>query len=252
MQSFFFRGIKINNVNFEEVLKIIRQNIHRKVYICVTDVGNVMKAQKDKGLKESINQSLLSIPDGKPLEWYGKLIGYSKIVRIPGFELMKHLFENEYEYKHFLLGDTEETQHQVIKKAKNINSRLKIDCYSPPFKNEFNDEDNKIIINKIQKSNPDIIWVSFGGTKQEKWIKNNIGAINRGIMIGVGAAFKFYIGELIIPPKQIQRIGLQWTSRLMDNPKFFIINGPLICRIMFLFYLPIEIKKNRKHLKSFT
>lgn len=248
--SIVYKDVKIDNLNFEDVLKVIRLNINKKAHICATDVGNVIAAQKDAELKKAINQSLVSLADGKPLEWYGKLIGKSRVERITGFRLLKYLLEKEKDLKHFLLGDTKETQEKVVRKAKKINKQLLINCYSPPFKKKFDDEDNRIMIKKINKANPDIVWVSFGSKKQEKWILHNIGALNRGIMIAVGAAFKYYIGDLKIPSAKMQQLGMQWTTRLYDNPKRFLTNGPLIQRIQFIGYLPYEIIKNRKLLKT--
>ena len=163
-----------------------------------------MSAANNIDLSKAINESLLSIADGAPLAWFAKLAGLKRIERVAGFDLLKGLLESPNGLKHFLLGDTEKTINQVIKKARKKNNSLSIAGYSPPFKNQFSEDDNILIFEKINNEDPDIIWVSFGGGKQEKWMHQNIHRLNRGIMAGVGAAFKFYTGNLYSPPKIIQ------------------------------------------------
>jgi len=216
-----YRGVRIDLVDYRRVYEVIdsRLKADMKGYICVNDVGNIISATQDVFLFEAINSSLLSLADGMPLVWFAKLAGGRGIDRIAGMDIMMNLFNERDGHRHYLLGDTEERINQVISKAKTINSDLNISGYSPPFK-AFDDEDNRLIIDRLNHDRPDIIWVSFGGGKQEKWMHDNIGGLDRGIMIGVGAAFKWYIGELMVPPRILQRMGLQWLFRFTQMMLF--------------------------------
>lgn len=246
IEHVLFKGIKINDVGMRDIYEIIRNNRHHKGYVCLNDVSNIMAAAKDKEMSDSINQSLLSISDGTPLPWYGRLVGCKRIERIAGFELMSHIMEDCNGFKHYLLGDTEQTINRVIAKARNANSNLKIAGYSPPFKAKFSEEDNEIIFDKINREDPDIIWVSFGAWKQEKWMHQNLRRLNRGIMAGVGAAFKYYIGDLYMPPKFIQKLGLQWLFRIMTSKPSRKTFTTLRFRTKFAFHFPFEVIKGRR------
>jgi N-acetylglucosaminyldiphosphoundecaprenol N-acetyl-beta-D-mannosaminyltransferase len=169
IKYFQYLGVKINNVDFPTVSKTIANNIKGRGYICLTDVGNVISATRDRQLLEAINRSLLSIADGMPLAWYRKMIGRNGVERISGMGLMKKLLERS-EFKHYLLGDTQETINTVIEKARRDNTRIKIYAYRPPFKETFDENDNKNILSKINAEDPDIVWVAFGGRKQNKWM----------------------------------------------------------------------------------
>jgi N-acetylglucosaminyldiphosphoundecaprenol N-acetyl-beta-D-mannosaminyltransferase len=249
-----FMGVKIDNVNIENVREKIDDMIkkNQKGYICVTDVGNVIGATRDRQLLDVINSSLLSVADGMPLAWYGRLTGCGQIDRIPGMELMTTLLAGDNGYRHYLLGDTEQRINRVIDKARSINRKIQISGYSPPFK-EFDLEDNRLIMDRLNREDPDIVWVSFGGGKQEKWMYNNINELNRGIMIGVGAAFKWFIGDLIVPPRIVQRMGMQWVYRvgqaLLRDP---MINMKIIIRIVlkkkliFMLHFPGEVMRARR------
>ena len=70
----------------------------------------------------------------------------------------------------------------------------------------------------------------------------NMNRLNRGVMAGVGAAFKFYIGDLYIPPKIIQKMGMQWIFRMLDNPTFSVLNS-LQKRMEFVIHCPFELIK---------
>ena len=65
--NFYFKGVKIDNVNLEDVIHIIRRNTTNKAYICATDVGNTMASQEDSELKRIINSALISMADGQTL-----------------------------------------------------------------------------------------------------------------------------------------------------------------------------------------
>ena len=241
---FNFRGVKIDNVRLENIMEIITAKINQKGYICVNDVRNVIIASGDRVFGNAINESLLSIADGTPLAWYGRLVGFKRIQRVAGFELMATMLESENSFKHYLLGDTEETISRVIEKARKTNANIRIVGQSPPFRMQFSEHENEMICEKINREDPDIIWVSFGGGKQEIWMHQNIDKLRRGVMVGVGAAFRFYIGDLYIPPKLFQKLGMQWVFRMINTPRafhFYIRTFPKFC-----FYFPFEVLKGRR------
>jgi UDP-N-acetyl-D-mannosaminuronic acid transferase (WecB/TagA/CpsF family) len=73
VEYFHFKGIRIDNVSLRDAIEIIRNNIHQRGYVCVNDVRSVMMATKDKRVFNAINESLLSLPDGTPMAWYGRM-----------------------------------------------------------------------------------------------------------------------------------------------------------------------------------
>lgn len=255
-----FLGVKINNISFDDVHDFIRDRIQKneKGYICANDVCNVIGASQDKQFLQAVNSSSLNIADGTPLTWYAKLVGCREIERISGMDMMVRMFAANDGYRHFLLGDTEDRIARVIEKAMQINKNIQISGYSPPFK-DFDEEDNQIILKRLNNESPDIIWVSFGGEKQEKWMYNNLNKLDRGVMIGVGAAFKFLIGDLKTPPRILQKMGLQWVYRTvqdnLSNPKKYLkitINKFLKRRLIFVSHFLGEIIRSRKEYRKRT
>jgi N-acetylglucosaminyldiphosphoundecaprenol N-acetyl-beta-D-mannosaminyltransferase len=254
-----FMEVKISNVSYKTAYAKISDAVvnNEKGYVCLSDVGNVINASKDEDLRTAINESLFSLADGMPLAWYARLVGCREIERISGVNLMMCMFAEKNEFKHFLLGDTDSTIKKVISEAKKINGQIDIVGHSPPYK-AFDDEDNRQIMERIKKAAPDIVWVSFGGGKQEKWMHDQIQSLDRGVMIGVGAAFKWLIGEISTPPKLLQSLGLQWLYRMAHevskDPKagFALIRQRKLLKnkLIFIANLPCEIKASRKNIKA--
>ena len=89
--------------------------------------------------------------------------------------------------------------------------------YSPPFRALSSEEDNEVI-EKINETNPDFVWIGLGAPKQEKWMFDHQGSIN-GLMIGVGAGFDYYAGNIKRAPQWMQKCNLEWLYRLMQDPK---------------------------------
>jgi N-acetylglucosaminyldiphosphoundecaprenol N-acetyl-beta-D-mannosaminyltransferase len=240
-----FIGSRIDCVNYADIFKVIANSANEKGYICFTNVLSVTKAKKDHEFLRATNGSLLSIIDGMPLKWFAKLSGFERAERVSGPELFRKLLEGTNDFQHFLLGDTENTIDKVIDKAKRANHELRISGYSPPFKPVFDKDDTSEILRNIAKCDPDIIWVSFGGVKQAKWMSQSFHLLDRGLMIGVGAAFRFYIGDLKEPHTIFQHLGMQWLFRMLAEPTRW---APQMLKgyPYFLLHFPFELIKARR------
>jgi N-acetylglucosaminyldiphosphoundecaprenol N-acetyl-beta-D-mannosaminyltransferase len=256
-----FKGVKVSNTCYENVLDTIANVITQKQrgYICLTDVSNLIVSTTNDAMRNALNDSLFSLADGMPLVWFAKMAGCKEIERISGASLLERLIVDLDGCKHYLLGDTEETIAKVIAKAKRLSNKIKISGHSPPFK-DFDAEDNECMLEKIREAGPDIIWVCFGGGKQETWMKQNFTAIDSGIMIGVGAAFRFFTGDIITPPRIFQKLGMQWVFRLgeafiKDPVHFFGVlhrRQILSSKVVYLLNFPREVNLAKKQLRTFN
>lgn len=189
-------------------------------YVTVNNVHTVTLALKDEYYRNIINNSLLSIPDGRPLSLIGKFKG-KKINRIFGPEFFKRTldFGQKDNLKHFLFGNKAETLEKLINNIRLKYPQAKIaGKIAPPFLKFSNDENLKFI-NEINLSGADIVWVSLGAPKQEKWIYENYLKINKGIMIGIGAGFDYLAGNIKDAPGWMKNYSLEWVYRLRQEPK---------------------------------
>ena len=220
---FFFGKVRISAINMESALELIDKKIREKksAYICVINLNAAIPAQKNETFCNIQNESYLTLPDGMPLVWYAKLAGFRHVDRITGPDLLIKLLKlsSKKRYSHYFYGDTEETLSKMTKIISKKYSGAKIvGTFSPPFRT-LSDDEIKESVKKINELHPSFLWVAMGTPKQEYIIKRMMPDIENTVVIGVGAAFRFIIGEYKHPPKIMQQCGLEGVFwRFMKEP----------------------------------
>jgi N-acetylglucosaminyldiphosphoundecaprenol N-acetyl-beta-D-mannosaminyltransferase len=206
--------------------------------ICVADVHSVMQAQRDEVHREALLGADMVTPDGIPLVWVAKVRGASSMTRVCGADLMAAVCEASLErgWRHYFYGCTDEVLSALVRRlAMNYPGLKVVGTFSPPFRALSPEEDAEIVLG-INKCAPDIVWVSLGCPKQEKWMAAHRAQIC-GTMIGVGAAFLFQSGQAKRAPVWSQKIGLEWAHRLLSEPKRvwrrYLIYAPLFTILVF-------------------
>lgn len=215
-------GVNIAVTNMNQVVNYIISNIEKLSgkYICVSNVHTTVMSYDDEKYKKIQNSAVLRLPDGGPLSSVQRKRGHREAERVTGPDLMGRLFEKSASnnLKHFFYGSTIETLELLKSKLKEEYPDIKIvGSYSPPFR-ILTDEENKNIIKMINDSGADIIWVGLGAPKQEVWMFEHLNLV-KGLMIGVGAGFDYYAGNIKRAPKWMQRSNLEWLYRLLQDPK---------------------------------
>ena len=118
------------------------------------------------------------------------------------------------------MGSSQKVLDLIVKRAAEVYPHLKIVTYSPPYKPEFSEEDNKAIIDAINAVNPDLLWIGMTAPKQEKWTYSHWNELNIHCHVGtIGAVFDFFAGTVERAPIWWQRHGLEWLYRLLKEPK---------------------------------
>ena len=102
--------------------------------------------------------------------------------------------------------------------------------FSPPFKSQFNDDDEIKMINEINRAKPDVLWVGMTAPKQEKWIYKNKEKLDVYFIGAIGAVFDFFTGNVKRPQSWFLKHGLEWLPRLIQEPKRLwrrnMVSGP--------------------------
>jgi N-acetylglucosaminyldiphosphoundecaprenol N-acetyl-beta-D-mannosaminyltransferase len=201
------------------VVKWIEQG--EQQYVCVTSVNGVVEAQKDPVLRAIHNGSGLTVPDGMPMVWLCQRAGYTTTERVYGPDLMLALCERSAsrQFRHFLYGGITGVADQLQRELEQrFPSITIVGTYSPPFR-PLTEEEDKQVIEMINATRPDIVWVGLSTPKQERWMAAHVGRLNASVMLGVGAAFDFHTGRVKQAPPWMQRNGLEWLFRLGQEPQ---------------------------------
>lgn len=137
----------------------------------------------------------------------------------PKFKIQNSEFRSPQRTVMFM-GSSEKVLDLIVKRATKVYPHLKIVTYSPPYKPEFSEEDNKAIIDAINAANPDLLWIGMTAPKQEKWTYSHWDELNIHCHVGtIGALFDFFAGTVERAPMWWQRHGLEWLYRLLKEPK---------------------------------
>lgn len=215
-------GVKVAAINMQWLLNYTIKNIKQLSgdYMCVSNVHTTVTAYETPDYLAVQNGGIMAIPDGGPLSALGRKRGYSKMERVTGPSYMEEIMKisEKYGYSHYFYGSTEETLGKMVENLKKQYPKLKIaGAWSPPFRPLTKEEDEDII-DKINKSQPDFVWIGLGAPKQEYWMAAHQGKVT-GFMVGVGAGFDYIAGNIHRAPEWMQKCNLEWLYRLIQDPK---------------------------------
>ena len=189
-------------------------------YVCITNAHSVVSAGQNTEFQSVINGADMATPDGAPVAWVMRKLGYDKQERINGPDLMLRYCElaEQKGESIFLYGSAPETLEKLKHKLNDKFPGLHIaGAFSPPFR-ALSAEEDQDVIDLINSSGASTVWVSLGCPKQEKWMAAHRGRV-KGVMIGVGAAFDYHAGTIQRAPLWMQRRGLEWLHRLCSEPR---------------------------------
>ncbi|MCK5084508.1 MAG: WecB/TagA/CpsF family glycosyltransferase [Candidatus Pacebacteria bacterium] len=248
--------VKVNEIITKEVLEKIKifllsDNQH---YIVTLNPEMVVEAQKNNHFKKIINEADLVVPDGIGILFANKLLNHQALPeKITGIDLIYRICESEFikDKKIYLLGAgkgiAEKTAKVLSKKYDYLNivgaeigilnlefgvwnksqnfqpktGLLRIE--KSKIQNSDNDKFHKLnkeLIKRIDKAQPDMLFVAFGAPKQEEWIYENLKKMpSVKLAIGVGGSFDFISGKVKRAPLIFQKFGLEWLWRLILEPR---------------------------------
>ncbi len=207
-------------------------------YICICNVHSVVTTTRDLEFKIVVNNADLATPDGAPIAWALRRLGHPAQERINGPDLMlKYLAQAEQLGQTvFFYGSTESTLELLRANLMRQFPKLRIGGrYSPPFRPLTIQEDEEVV-DMINRSGANVVFVGLGCPKQEKWMAEHRGRI-QAVMIGVGAAFDYHSGVIKRAPLWWQRNGLEWLYRLGSEPRrlfkrYLVTNSLFVVGIM--------------------
>ncbi len=215
-------GVNVAAINMEWLLKYTEKNLKHLSgdYICVSNVHTTVTAFGSASYRKIQNGGIMAIPDGGPLSTVGRNRGYAAMERTTGPNYMEEIFKISAQkgYRHYFYGSTPETLEKLHQRLAERYSKLQIvGMYSPPFR-KLTKEEDLAIVESINEANADFVWIGLGAPKQEVWMAAHQGKV-KGLMVGVGAGFDYFAGNIKRAPEWMQKCNLEWLYRLIQDPK---------------------------------
>ena len=226
-------------IESREALKDIPQG---KVLINTINAHSFNTAQNDGLFAEALRNGGYLIPDGasivKACRWL-KCKSQPK-ERVAGWDLFEFEMSrlNGKGGRCMFMGSSPKVLGLIAKRAKTVYPNIEVFTYSPPYKPEFTDEDNRAIIKAINEAGPDLLWIGMTAPKQEKWAYAHWNELDIRCHAGtIGAVFDFFAGTAVRAPRWWQEHSLEWLYRLIKEPRRmwrrYVVGNPLFIRNIF-------------------
>lgn len=233
-------GVGIHGVNLQSAVAFMESAVvnGRRGYVCVTDVRAVIEAQNDPAYLKVLNDSFLTVSDGRPAVWIGRAQGCSQMNQVAGPDLILKFCElsSLKGYTHFFYGGAP----GVAATLKDVLSRrypgLKVvGTYTPPFRPLAMSEERELS-QLFARLKPDVTWIGLGAPKQEFFMAQYLNRFDTTLMVGVGAAFDMHTGRICDAPQWIKPLGLAWVHRLIQEPgrlwkRYLKCNPRFVCAV---------------------
>ena len=243
---------------FDEVVNKIFDLPISKVssYVCFANVHMIVEAYRNARFSEALNIADVVAADGIPISKYISFLeGYPQ-ERVAGPDVMPIILKQAEEYKKsvFFYGSTDTILDQLVTTVNQEFPQLRIaGAYSPPFR-AITPEEDEWIVDMINNSHPDFVFIALGCPKQEKWMYEHVGKIN-ACMLGVGQAFEIYAGTNSRAPLWMRESGLEWFYRLCREPKrlwkrYLTTNSYFIFVFIQIYLMEKIFKVERKIIKQ--
>lgn len=232
-------GVSFDNKTKKEfvVELMLRIEEEKKTFVVTANPEIVMYAKNNPDYMNIIKKANYIAADGIGIIKGAKILGTPIVERVAGYELMLDLLNeaNQHKLRVYFLGATEEVSVKTIKKVKQIFPSIDI----VGSHNGYFDFSDQSIIEKVQHTNPDIVFVALGFPKQEQWIQQYMSTATKGLLMGVGGSFDVLSGKTKRAPKFFLKFHLEWLYRLIKQPS-------RMGRMMVLPRFILEIKNEKK------
>lgn len=228
-------GVGVSAINMQQALDTIAGWIEQraKAYVVVCPVYTVMLCQQDPTLRDIVNRAGMVTPDGIPLVVLCRWLSHKHTRRVYGPDLMQAASEMSAArgYRHFYYGGAPEVPRRVAETLEWRFPGLQVAGWlSPPFRDLTASEEDAVV-ETINAANPDVVWVALGSPRQDYWMAQFRERLTAPVLIGVGAAFDFMVGNVPQAPRWMRQTGLEWFFRLVTEPcrlwKRYLVYNPL-------------------------
>ncbi|MBD1909285.1 MULTISPECIES: WecB/TagA/CpsF family glycosyltransferase [unclassified Leptolyngbya] len=213
-------------------------------YVVTPNAHHTVMLQEDAYFREVYKHAYLSVPDGVPLLWAGKLLGRPLKGRVNGTDLFEAVCAAAAlrGLRVFLLGGRPGAADAAADLLKTRNPGLTIaGTYCPPYGFERDRQELEHINTLIREAQPHILFVGLGAPKQENWMYEQYQAIGVPISLGIGVSFELVSGMVQRAPRWMQVTGMEWLFRLFMEPqrlwKRYIVGNTVFCWLVLKQYL---------------
>ena len=217
-------GVPVHPMTMVEAVDSLEQRMlaGEQTFVVTANAEIIMMCQEDASYNDIISHKAeLVLPDGAGAVWAGRHLGYNVPERVAGFDLYNQLLALSAKkgYKSYFFGGSPGVAEAAKVKSEELYPGVQIvGCHN----GYFTDADVPGIIEEINNSGAEMLFVALGAPKQEKWILDHREELKPRILMGIGGSFDVLAGKMERAPKWMQDASLEWAFRLYKQPRRFM------------------------------
>lgn len=192
-------------------------------FIVTANLDHLRRCCVEPEYRELVNDADLVVADGMPLIWASRVQGPPLLPeRVAGSSMTISLCEQAAKrgLSIYLLGGDEGIAERAAEVLLRRHPGIQIAGYHcPPFGFEKSEGEMSSIRDGLTAASPDIVLVALGSPKQEKLIRDIRSVCPNAGWIGVGISLSFITGDVVRAPVWVQRAGIEWLHRLVQEPR---------------------------------
>ena len=212
-------GVKVDMVTIERASEVIMDffNEDRLHTVFTPNSEIIMAAYRDSEFCEMLNDADLLTADGIGVVYASKILRKPISERAAGYDIARKVLEkmNYTDHKLFLFGGKPGVAEMARENLLKTYPELQIVGLRDGY---FKSEDEEDIVNEINNSGADIVFVCLGAPKQEKWINAHKNELKVRVAMGIGGSLDVFAGTAQRAPEFFCKFGLEWFYRLMKEP----------------------------------
>ncbi len=212
-------GCELDRVDMREAVERCRELIDAATpaqHVSV-NVAKLVALRSDPRMREIVRASELVTADGMPVVWASRLLGDPLPMRVAGIDLMSGLLElaEHHGYRVYVLGARAAVLERAIARIRERHPRLEIVGHGNGY---FSDAENDEVVADIRAASPHILFVAMSSPRKEYWLADHGRLLAVPFVMGVGGSIDVWAGETKRAPAWMQRTGLEWFYRLLQEP----------------------------------
>lgn len=219
-------GVAFGNVTMDETIALIQLMVQKGEHvhhICTGNLDHLYLLQKDADFRKAYETASLVLADGMPVVWLSRMQRGKKPLRerVAGSDLFWKLAQvsQKTQLRLFFLGGAPGSAQAAAEKVQERYPGAQIvGVYCPPHDRFSTAAEQTYIRDMIREAAPDVLLVGLGAPKQEKWMLQNKASLGVPVSVGVGGTFEMAAGTVKRAPQWLQRLGLEWAFRLLQDP----------------------------------
>lgn len=246
MPSYNVIGVQVDAVSIEQVVDRMETWIaarDRMHYLSLINAHTASSSVETPYFSRVLEAADMRLPDGSPIWAIGRLKGHRMPARTEGLEIMDQFFARaaKRSYRSFFYGAGPGIAERVAQyMTERFPGSVVAGSYSPPFR-ELSEEEDRQIVEMINAAQPDVIWVSLGGSwdrgpKEHVWMYDHRDRLRVPVAVGVGQAFDTLSGNKARLPMWVRRWGLEWLVRMLKERRTHF-RRYAVYNTLFLWYL---------------